>query len=201
MVLQAEVFEKAFVALLKSQDALSALEQSVSSFRLTGVFQPQDQLPFVIHLSPQGRVLNSVFAKKLSCGFNHLVLLCGHYEGIDERVIESFVHQEVSVGDYVLTGGEPAAAIFIDCLSRFVDQVVGDAQSVSNDTFELTNEALRDEHLPGLLKHPVYTRPQSWRGRDVPAVLLSGDHKKIEKWRKTKQLERTQSKRPDLIKK
>ncbi len=145
--------------------------------------------PYVVFLSPQGNKLNNDSARAFAAK-KHIVLLCGHYEGIDERIIEEFVDEEVSIGDFVLTGGEPAALVFIDAVSRFIPSVIGDDESVSTDSFE-----------GGVLKGPAYTRPQAWRGREVPAVLLSGNHGEIEKWRKKESLERTAKRRPDLLKK
>ncbi|MDP4094446.1 MAG: tRNA (guanosine(37)-N1)-methyltransferase TrmD [Bacillota bacterium] len=147
-----------------------------------------DYKPKVIYLSPQGKVLTQELARELSKE-KHLILLCGHYEGIDERIIEEIVDEEVSIGDYVLTGGELPAMVLIDCISRMVPGV-------------LTNEEsnLTESHYEGLLEYPQYTRPPEFNGRTVPEVLLSGHHANIEKWRRKQSLIRTRDKRPDLFK-
>ncbi|MCL2389316.1 MAG: tRNA (guanosine(37)-N1)-methyltransferase TrmD [Elusimicrobia bacterium] len=142
--------------------------------------------PLVIYMSPQGKSLNTALIKKLSL-HKHLVLLCGHYEGIDERAL-NWVDMEVSVGDYVLTGGEIAAMALTDAVSRFIPGVVGEAASVENDSF-----------FNGLLDYPHYTRPAVFKGLKVPEVLLSGNHKKIQDWRKQQALERTKKRRPDIL--
>jgi tRNA (guanine37-N1)-methyltransferase len=143
---------------------------------------------WVVYLSPQGRVLTQKRACELSKK-KHLVLLCGHYEGIDERVME-WVDEEVSIGDYVLTGGELPAMVLMDAVSRFVPGVVGDPESLVQESF-----------MDGRLDHPHYTRPRSWRSREVPGELVSGDHKKIAEWRKKEGLRQTKKKRPELLKK
>ncbi|MDR1195658.1 MAG: tRNA (guanosine(37)-N1)-methyltransferase TrmD [Endomicrobium sp.] len=144
--------------------------------------------PYVIYMSPQGRTLNGDIAKTLS-KFEHLVILCGHYEGIDERIM-NFVDDEISIGDYVLTGGELPAMVLIDCVARMIPGVVKEEDSVKNDSFYYN-----------LLDYPHYTRPAVFKGIKVPDVLLSGDHKKIEEWRKKESAERTKKRRPDLLKK
>lgn len=144
--------------------------------------------PYVIYMSPQGKTLNGDIVKKLS-KFKHLVILCGHYEGIDERVMD-FVDDEISIGDYVLTGGELPAMVLIDCVARMIPGVVKEESSVKNDSF-----------FNGLLDYPHYTRPAVFKGLKVPEVLLSGNHKKIEEWRRKESLERTKKRRPDLLKK
>lgn len=145
--------------------------------------------PRVIYLTPQGRVLNQTMVEEFAME-EELVLLCGHYEGIDERVLEEAVTDYVSIGDYVLTGGELGAMVLIDAVSRFVPGVLSNEESSQF-------ESLQDN----LLEYPHYTRPEVWHDRQVPEVLLSGDHKKIEAWRREKSLERTKSRRPDLLKK
>ncbi len=142
----------------------------------------------VIFLSPQGKTLNQDILKKLSAK-KRLVLLCGHYEGIDERAM-ALVDEEISIGDYVLTGGELPAMVLIDAVSRLLPGVVKEKASVENDSF-----------YNGLLDYPHYTRPQSFEGTDVPKVLLSGNHKMIEEWRRAQSLLRTARKRPDLLRK
>ena len=148
-----------------------------------------DDRPLVIYMSPQGKVLNQKLARDLSRE-EHIILLCGHYEGVDERVLEEIVDMEVSIGDYVLTGGELPAMVLIDCVSRMREGVLD-----SKETFET------ESHYDGLLEYPQYTRPPEFMGRTVPEVLMGGNHKDIERWRREKKLERTRSKRPDLLKK
>lgn len=143
--------------------------------------------PKVIFLSPQGKVFNQQMARELSKE-KHLILLCGHYEGIDQRVLDKVVDEEISIGDYVLTGGELPAMVLIDAISRNIDGVLDD-------------ESLVDESFNNdLLEYPQYTRPEVFMGEKVPEVLLSGHHANIEKWRREKSLEITKKKRPDLIK-
>jgi tRNA (guanine37-N1)-methyltransferase len=138
-------------------------------------------------LSPQGRKFDSALAADIA-GTPQVILICGRYEGVDERIIESLIDEEISIGDYVLTGGEPAAIVVVDAASRFVPGVVGRSESVAHDSFE-----------EGRLDFPHYTRPRDFRGMKVPQVLFSGDHAKIERWRKKEALEKTLSKRPDLL--
>lgn len=149
--------------------------------------QPEGSLTCL--LSPQGQTFNSALAEKLA-GYQQLILICGRYEGVDERVIEHLVDEEISIGDYVLTGGELAAAVVVDAVSRFIPGVVGKEESVRHDSF-----------MEGLLDFPQYTRPRDFRGYRVPSVLFSGDHKKIARWRLKKALEKTLVRRPDLLKK
>jgi tRNA (guanine37-N1)-methyltransferase len=141
-----------------------------------------------IYLCPDGVPLSEAMAKELSTQ-SHLILLSGHYEGIDQRIRDSVIDQEISIGDYVLTNGTLPAAVVIDALARFIPGVLGEEKSLTNESF--TN---------GLLDFPQYTRPAEFRGVQVPQVLLSGDHAKIEKWRHARKLEKTQLIRPDLIK-
>jgi len=143
--------------------------------------------PPVIYLSPQGRVLTQKIAEELAAQ-PEVILLCGHYEGIDERIIEEIVTDEISIGDYVLTGGEPAALVLMDAVSRLVPGVLGKADSYKDESFS-----------DGLLEYPHYTRPSVFRGREVPEVLLSGHHGRIEAWRREQALARTRVKRPDLL--
>jgi tRNA (guanine37-N1)-methyltransferase len=142
-----------------------------------------------VFLSPQGRKLDRDLVVALS-QYQHLVLVCGHYEGIDERFIEKYVDLEVSIGDYVLTGGELPALVLADAVARRIPGVVGKEGSVLKDSLE-----------DGLLKYPQYTRPREFEGAEVPAVLLSGNHAAIAEWRKGQSLERTARKRPDLLEK
>ena len=145
--------------------------------------------PRVVYLTPQGRVLNQTMVEEFARE-EELVLLCGHYEGIDERVLEETVTDYISIGDYVLTGGELGALVMIDAISRFVPGVLSNEESSQF-------ESLQDN----LLEYPHYTRPEVWHDRKVPEVLLSGDHGKIEEWRYRKSLERTRERRPDLLRK
>jgi len=147
-----------------------------------------DPSPRVILTSPQGRVLTAALAQELA-GVNHLIILCGHYEGIDERVRLGLATDEISIGDYVLTGGELAAMVIVEAVARFVPGVVGDAASVEADSF-----------AGGLLDYPHYTRPPEFQGMKVPEVLLSGDHAAIRRWRRAQRLRRTLERRPDLLK-
>ena len=139
-------------------------------------------------LSPQGRTLDAGLARDLASE-HQIILVCGRYEGVDERVVEHLVDGEISIGDYVLSGGELAAAVVVDAVARFVPGVVGKEGSVRNDSFS-----------GGILDYPQYTRPREFRGLKVPEVLFSGDHKKIERWRRRKALEKTARQRPDLVK-
>lgn len=141
----------------------------------------------VIYMSPQGKVLDNDLAISLSKE-EEITIVCGHYEGIDQRIIENYINLEVTIGDYIVTGGEIPAMILIDCVSRFIPGVVGNNESVIEDTF-----------FNGLLKYPCYTRPQNFNGHEVPEVLLSGNHAKINEWRKEKSVEITKIKRPDLL--
>jgi tRNA (guanine37-N1)-methyltransferase len=143
--------------------------------------------PHTILLSPQGKCLTQERARELAAGSGHLVVVCGHYEGVDERFIETCVDEELSIGDYILTGGEFAAMVLSDVVIRLLPGVVGNENSVLNDSLE-----------DGLLKAPQYTRPREFLGKSVPDVLLSGNHARIEKWRQDQSIERTRLKRPDL---
>lgn len=147
------------------------------------------QKPHTIYMSPQGKVLTQEKVKELA-QYDHLVILCGHYEGVDERVLEEIVDEEISIGDYVLTGGELPACILVDSVARMLDGVLR-----SEEAFE--GESLYN----GLLEYPQYSRPEVWNDRQVPEVLLSGHHKNIQDWRMEMSLERTKQKRPDLYEK
>lgn len=143
----------------------------------------------VIFLSPQGEVLTQKICKELS-NIEHLILLCGHYEGIDSRVINNYVDEEISVGDYVVTGGEIPALLLMDAVCRMIDGVLGNSES-----------AITDSHYNNLLQYDVFTRPRNFNGLEVPDVLLSGNHKEIEKWRIESSIKNTKEKRPDLYEK
>ena len=142
----------------------------------------------VIYMSPKGKTLNQEKVEELSKE-NHLIILCGHYEGIDQRVLDKIVDEEISIGDYVLTGGEIPAMVLIDSVSRYVKGVLKE-DSIKEETFS-----------NGLLEYPQYTRPEIFQGERVPEVLLSGNHQEIDKWRKEKSLEITKKNRPDLLEK
>lgn len=148
--------------------------------------RPDSETPIIL-LTPQGRVFNQSIAKELSA-HPRIALICGRYEGIDERIRENLVTDEISVGDYVLTGGEIPALLVIDAVSRLLPNVLGDPTGAEDDS-----------HAIGLLEYPHYTRPPEFRGNKVPDVLLSGDHAKIDKWRREQALERTFIKRPDML--
>lgn len=141
-----------------------------------------------IYLSPKGQVFNQAKAKELS-NEDHLILLCGHYEGVDQRVIDLLIDEEISIGDFVLTGGELPAMVLVDSISRLVPGVLGGEESAEIETFS-----------NGLLEYPQYTKPREFMGLSVPEVLLSGDHKKIDNWRKEQSEKLTEERRPDLTK-
>ena len=148
-----------------------------------------DDDAFVIYLSPKGKTLNQSVVQDLATNYKHLVLICGHYEGIDQRVIDTFVDMELSIGDYILTGGELPAMVLVDSVARLLPEVLGTDQSFKNETFK-----------DNLLEFPQYTRPSEFRGLKVPEVLLSGNHQEVEKWRKQQSEELTKKRRPDLLK-
>ena len=165
---------------LKPEPIFSAVEDLQSSNEIGNNSR-------IIVMSPQGRMFDKNIARELT-RYDELVLICGRYEGIDDRVIQNLADEELSIGNYILNGGELAAMVVIDSVSRLLPGVVGSEQSILEDS-------LADD----LLKYPQYTRPRSFRGFEVPEVLLSGNHKIIEKWRKDKSIEKTNNKRPDLI--
>lgn len=144
--------------------------------------------PHLIYMSPQGKVLTQEKAKEVST-YDNIAILCGHYEGVDERFIEEFVDEQVSIGDFVLTGGELPALVLADTVCRMIPGVLSDSECFENES-----------HYDGLLEYPQYTRPAVWRGKSVPEVLLSGHHANIDKWRHEQSLIRTASARPDMIK-
>lgn len=143
--------------------------------------------PYFVYMSPQGKTLNQQRLKEIA-RIDNICILCGHYEGVDQRLLDAFVDEEISIGDYVLTGGEIPAMVFADALSRMVPGVL-----TNNECFT------EESHFNGLLEYPQYTKPSSWRGAEVPEVLLSGHHANIEKWRREKSLETTLKKRPELL--
>lgn len=141
----------------------------------------------IIYLTPDGEMLNQKIANSLSLKGN-LLMICGHYKGIDERIREHFITKEISIGDYVLSGGELAAAVLVDSIGRLLPGVLNDETSALFDSFQ-----------DNLLAPPVYTRPEDFRGWKVPAILMSGDHKKIDEWRHEQSVERTKKRRPGLL--
>lgn len=143
--------------------------------------------PYVIYLSPQGKVFSQQKAKELT-QYDNLILLCGHYEGIDERVLGEIVDEEISIGDYVLTGGELPALVVIDAVGRMIDGVLPNEEAFSCESI-----------YNGLLEHPQYTKPYEWHGKTVPDVLISGHHANIEKWKREQSLKTTFNKRPELL--
>lgn len=153
---------------------------------IESILGPEPACPIVL-LDPQGRVFSQAVAEELS-HHETIALVCGRYEGVDERIREHLVSDEISVGDYVLTGGELPALIVIDAVARLLPGVLGDPEG-----------ARKDSHASGLLEHPHYTRPPEFRGWQVPEVLLSGDHAKVEQWRRQQSLLRTLARRPDML--
>ena len=153
------------------------------------IIRQSQSVPYVIYMSPQGKVLTEGRALELR-EYPHLLLLCGHYEGVDERILERIVDEEISIGDYVLTGGELPAMIMVDAISRLVPGVLHNDVSAEFESFQ--------DHL---LEYPQYSRPEIWHGKRVPEVLLSGHHANIEKWRRQQSILRTAKNRPDLLEK
>ena len=140
-----------------------------------------------IYLGPRGKKLTTSLARELAQE-KELILLCGHYEGVDQRALDTCVDEEISIGDYILTGGEPAAMVLVDCVARFIPGVLGSAESPEEESFS-----------DGLLEYPQYTRPYDFRGEKVPDVLISGHHENIEAWRRETARKLTEEKRPDLL--
>ena len=171
--------------ILKPEPIFTAVEA------LTGAARKEDLPPRtrVVLLSPQGRVFSQAMAQELSEQTSRVVLLCGRYEGVDERVADALITDEISIGDYVLSGGEPAAAVVIDATVRLLPGALGSETSAVDDWFSA-----------GLLDHPQYTRPPDFRGMKVPDVLLSGNHAEIERWRREAAIAKTRRNRPDLLK-
>ena len=147
----------------------------------------QKKFDEIVYLTPDGETLNQKIANTFSLKEN-LLLICGHYKGIDERIRQKYVTREISIGDYVLSGGELAAAVLVDAIGRLIPGVLGDETSALTDSFQDNSRA-----------PPVYTRPVDWNGMKVPEVLMSGDHKKIEDWRYEESVKRTKERRPDLL--
>ena len=159
---------------------------------LTGVVGRESYSPGtrVILLSPQGRVFTQGLAADLSKSASQLVLICGRYEGVDERVSANLATDEISIGDYILSGGEPAALVVVDAVTRLLPGALGNDSSAANESFSA-----------GLLDHPQYTRPPQFEGMNVPETLLTGNHGEIERWRRNAALKKTELNRPDLLKK
>lgn len=149
--------------------------------------QKQHSYDDIIYLTPDGETLTQRIANSLSLK-NNLLMICGHYKGIDERIREKYITKEISIGDYVLSGGELAAAVLVDSIGRLIPGVLGDETSALTDSFQ-----------DDLLAPPVYTRPVDWNGMKVPEILMSGDHKKIDQWRYEQSIARTRLRRPDLL--
>jgi tRNA (guanine37-N1)-methyltransferase len=170
---------------LKPEPIFAAVQE------LTGADKRADYSPQtrVLLLSPQGRVFTQELAQDLSQNASHVVLICGRYEGVDERVAEELATDEISIGDYVLSGGEPAAVVVIDAVVRLLPGALGNETSATNESFSA-----------GLLDHPHYTRPTEFLGLSVPDVLLTGNHGEIARWRREAALKKTQRNRPDLLK-
>ena len=154
----------------------------------TAVEELKNDLTRVILMTPQGKPFQQVDAQRLSTS-QHLIILCGHYEGVDQRVIDTLVDEEISIGDYILTNGAVAAAVFTDAIVRLIPGALGDARSSADESFS----------NPKMLEAPSYTKPNNFRGMKVPDILLSGDHGKISAWKKEQALERTKANRPDLL--
>ncbi len=170
---------------MMAEPLTAALDAAVKQQVANGVVKPK-----VVYVTPQAKPITDAGIRELATE-DGLIFLCGRYEGIDERVIESRVDLEVSIGDYVLSGGELAAMVLIDAMVRLLPGVLGDGQSAVEDSFSPGRD--------GLLDHPHYTRPESWNGEAVPPVLMSGDHAKIDAWRRRQALARTFERRADLL--
>jgi tRNA (guanine37-N1)-methyltransferase len=167
---------------MKCEPIFAAVEE------LKAASLPAPAPPRLIFLSPSGRRLSHSIASDYAAARGHLILLCGHYEGVDHRVVEHLVDDEISIGDYVLTNGAIAAAVFVDAVARLIPGVLGDENSAAEDSF-----------AQGLLEGPQYTRPVEFRGWRVPDILLSGNHAQIAQWRAAQALEKTRRVRPDLL--
>jgi tRNA (guanine37-N1)-methyltransferase len=173
---------------MKPEPIFEAVESVLGLNAEPAPLEPESNIPIIL-LTPQGRVFNQSIAQELS-QHSRIILLCGRYEGVDERIREHLVTDEISIGDYVLTGGELPALILIDAISRFLPDVLGDPTGAQDDS-----------HAMGLLEYPHYTRPPEFRGWKIPDVLLTGAHVKIDKWRREQALLRTLKKRPDMLEK
>ena len=173
--------------LMQAQPVFDAYEDLCKAIKKRKKSRAKKLKVRVLYMTPQGRTFDQIFAEELAKE-EDLVFLCGHYEGIDERVIEEIVTDEVSLGDFVLTGGELPAMVMVDCISRLIPGVLGSDESASDESFS-----------DGLLEYPQYTRPEVWQGKAVPDVLLSGNPKLIQAWQDEQALERTKILRPHLL--
>ena len=144
--------------------------------------------PYFVYMSPKGKTLTQQVVKDITANYENVCILCGHYEGVDQRVLDMYIDEEISIGDYVLTGGELPALVFADALSRMLPGVLS-----SDECFEL------ESHYSGLLEYPQYTRPEVWRDKAVPPTLMSGHHANIEKWRREEAIKVTALRRPDML--
>lgn len=154
------------------------------------IMSVKTQDSYVVYMSPKGSVLNQSKVQSIAKNYNHIIIVCGHYEGIDERIIELCTDEQISIGDYVLTGGELPAMVLTDAITRYIPNVLHNDTSVVDESFS-----------EGLLEHPQYTRPREFMGLKVPDVLINGNHKEIEKWKSEQKLLETQKYRPDLLQK
>lgn len=179
-----DVLENKQTSRQRERETMSATDRSLSPALLAPASERTREL--VVLMSPAGERFSQSVAHELA-GYERLVLVCGHYEGIDERVREALIDRELSIGDYVLTGGELAAMVCVDAVARLVPGVI-DAESTAEES-----------HSGGLLEYPHYTRPATWEGRAVPPILLSGHHGQVAQWRRQQQLRRTLERRPDLL--
>lgn len=184
MVLKADILGDAIEHVINFDDKVNCQTSSSQEF-----YKPK-----IIYLSPRGKRFTQKIARELAKE-KEIILLCGRYEGIDQRVIEEYQIEELSIGDYVLSGGEIAAYIVIDAISRNIEGVLGADESLSEESFG----AKDGDEYSNLLEYPHYTRPQEWKNKKVPEILLSGHHKKIQEWRKEKAIEITKKNRPDLL--
>ena len=148
---------------------------------------PEGNKKRVIYMSPKGRIFSHSVAKELS-QYDNLIFLCGHYEGVDQRVLDEIVDEDISIGDYVVTGGEIPACIVIDAVSRLIDGVLASSECYEGESV-----------ASGILEYPQYTKPREFRGREVPEILLSGDHAKIDRWRLEEAVKITKERRPDML--
>ena len=187
MVMRADVIEKALLS-IHQKSSLRKQRSHESSAKLDKIpDQIRDDFGKLIYLSPRGKPLTQEKVQELAAT-SEITLLCGRYEGVDQRILDAYGFEEVSIGDYVLSGGEPAALILMDACIRLLPGVMGNDETPLEESFS-----------NGLLEYPHYTRPAEWNGMAVPEILTSGDHKKIEQWRKEQSLKITKARRPDLL--
>ena len=173
-----------------------AIADAIDDLRSFENLKTYKKLPKIIYLSPRGKTFTQAKARELAQE-EGIILLCGRYEGVDQRVLDEYEIEEVSIGDYVLSGGEIAAFVLIDAVLRNVEGVLGADESLSEESFG----AAADDDFENLLEYPHYTKPQEWRGQMVPEILTQGHHKKINEWRKEQAIELTKKNRPDLFEK